>query len=78
MQKSSIYFSPNCGDPVRTEVRNILQIDREALTEKYLGLPTSTGRITDHHFEHLVERSRSCVQGYCDKKMSSELLKKSS
>jgi hypothetical protein len=48
-------------------VRNVLHIEREALSEKYLGLPTASGRLTDKQFEHLVERSRTHAQGWCEK-----------
>jgi hypothetical protein len=36
-----------------------MQIEREALSKKYLGLPTASERLTDKRFEHIVESSRS-------------------
>jgi hypothetical protein len=47
-----------------------MQIEREALSEKYLGLPTASGRLTDKQFEHIVESSRSRAQGWCEKMAS--------
>lgn len=38
--KSAIFFSKNCIDETKVVVRSILQIDMEALAEKYLSLPT--------------------------------------
>jgi hypothetical protein len=38
--KSAIFFSKNCSNDSKVEVRNRLDIHREALAEKYLGLPT--------------------------------------
>lgn len=38
--KSAIFFSKNCSSDSKVEVRNRLDIHREALAEKYLGLPT--------------------------------------
>ena len=38
-EKSSIFFSSNCQQEDKVEVRTIMQIDTEALAEKYLGLP---------------------------------------
>lgn len=35
----------------------------EAFSERYLGLPTATGRITSGTFDHLNERVRSKLQG---------------
>jgi hypothetical protein len=57
-QKSSVFFSSNCPDTVRVQVWSAVQIEREALTEKYLGTLTASGRITQQHFEHIVERAR--------------------
>lgn len=39
--KSSIFFSPNTNDQVKQDVCARLNITTEALTEKYLGLPTT-------------------------------------
>lgn len=69
-KKSSVYFSPNCMPLVRTMIRCVLQISREALSAKYLGLPMALGRLTDRQFDHIVERARSRVQGWCEKKLS--------
>ena len=60
--KSSVYFSPNSGASVKRGVKAALQIHREAMSEKYLGLPTAAGRITEQSFEHINKRSRSKVQ----------------
>ena len=68
--KSSVIFSPKCGASVRVGVRNALQIHREALDEKYLGLPTAAGRLTENNFIHVREQARSRVQGYCEKLLS--------
>ena len=54
----------------KQEVRSNLQIYREALAEKYLGLPTAAGRITEESFVHVKEQARSRVQGYCKRLMS--------
>jgi hypothetical protein len=69
--KSSIFFSPNSQQPARLEVRDALNIDREALSEKYLWLPTASGRITEEVFEHILERTRGKAHGWCEKLMSS-------
>jgi hypothetical protein len=51
--KSSIFCSPNCSGQTRAAVRNTRIIDRESLSEKYLGLPTSSNWILEEQFEHL-------------------------
>ena len=44
-----------------------MQIHIEALAEKYLGLPTAAGRLTENNFIHVREQARCRVQGYCEK-----------
>ena len=69
-EKSSIYFSPSTSDPVRQRLKVILGISVEAFNERYLGLPTATGRITSGTFEHLRERIRSQLQGGIERMIS--------
>ena len=38
-----------------------MQIDKEALAEKYLGLPTALGRATKDTFEFMPTRIRNLV-----------------
>jgi hypothetical protein len=45
LAKSSIYFSPNTHVIMRAEICDILHIDTEALSDKYLGLPAKVVRI---------------------------------
>ena len=54
-EKSAVFFSNNCTD-VKHEVRSVLQIDTEALAEKYLGLPTALGRSSKEAFEYMPTR----------------------
>ena len=54
--KSSNFFSPNTGVLVREGVCGILDILTEALTDKYLGLPTMVGVDRSDCFQHLVDR----------------------
>lgn len=39
--KSSVFFSPNTGDQVKSEIREVLSINQIARSERYLGLPVS-------------------------------------
>ena len=68
--KSLVFFSPKCGTSVCVGVQNALQIHRVTLTQKYLGLPTATGRLTEQQFQHIVERLRSRVQAWCERLLS--------
>lgn len=59
--KSDVLFSANCTNEMKEEVRETLQIEKEALAEKYLGLPTAVGRSTKEAFEYMPGRLRGLV-----------------
>jgi hypothetical protein len=58
-QKSAIFFSENCEQGDKEVVHNSLQIQVEALGEKYLGLPTAAGKVSDGVFNHVPDRIRN-------------------
>lgn len=63
-QKSAVFFSENCVDEQRSEVHEALQIPTEALGEKYLGLPTASGRSGNDAFDYVSDRIRNFVNGW--------------
>jgi hypothetical protein len=63
-QKSAIFFSDNCQTEDRTAVHDSLGIETEALGEKYLGLPTSAGKVSDGVFEYIPGRIRQFIAGW--------------
>jgi len=69
--KSAIFFSKNCSEDAKREVIQILNIQREAFEEKYLGLPTAVGRSTTEAFEKLTTRIQNLVNGWSEKRLSS-------
>ena len=48
-------------DEAKAEVRLALNIDTEALAEKYLGLPTAMGRSTSEAFEFIPTRIKKLI-----------------
>jgi hypothetical protein len=64
-EKSAIFFSKNCSQQMRDMVCNGLQIYKEALAEKYLGLPTEVGRDVSGTFEYLPTQVKGKIQGWC-------------
>jgi hypothetical protein len=48
--KSAIFFSDNCQDCEKEDVKRITGGSNEALGENYLGLPTTVGRSTNGVF----------------------------
>jgi hypothetical protein len=56
LAKSSIFFSPNTNALLRAEICEVLHIDTEALSDKYLGLPALVGADRSDCFLHFVEK----------------------
>lgn len=69
--KSAVFFSRNCTDEMKDEVRQILNIEKEALAEKYLGLPTAVGQSTSESFEFMPNRIRGLIGSWSGRKASS-------
>jgi hypothetical protein len=65
--KSSIFFSPNTTVEVREDMCNILDINTEALSYKYLGLPALVGADRSDCFMHFVERVLQRLKGWMEK-----------
>lgn len=63
-QKSSIFLGTGCEPELKANLKQIIEIDSEALSEKYLGLPTVIGRSKEGAFKHLKERSWAKVHGW--------------
>jgi hypothetical protein len=59
--KLAVFFSSNCSDDAKTEVRQALNIETEALAEKYLGLQTAVGRSTSEAFEFMPTRIKNLI-----------------
>jgi hypothetical protein len=68
--KSSIFFSPNTQVDARVEICNTLNIDTEALSDKYLGLPALVGADRSDCFMHFVERVMQRIKGWIEKLLS--------
>ena len=54
--KSPVMFSRNTRDEVKSVLMNDLEISAEARSDKYLGLPVSTGKSKVQTFNYLKER----------------------
>jgi hypothetical protein len=68
--KSSIMFSENTREEMRTQVLRELNIRAEARTEKYLGLPVYVGRARAKTFEYLKDRIWQKIQGWKEKMLT--------
>jgi hypothetical protein len=68
--KSAIFFITNCGEENKEEVHAGLQIDTEALGERYLGLPTAAERGATDVFNYLPAKVRGMIAGWAEKGLS--------
>jgi hypothetical protein len=62
--KSAIFFDANCDPSMKEEMKQATGIITEALSEKYLGLPTAVGHNTTEAFEPIPAKIRGLVGGW--------------
>jgi hypothetical protein len=65
--KSSIFFGPNTHVDVKVDICNTLNINTEAISDKYLGLPAIVGVDRSDCFMHFVERVIMRIKGWKEK-----------
>jgi len=70
LDKSSIHFAKGCGAVDREHIKAILNVDNEALSEKYLGMPTDVGSSSNGSFKYLKDRLWKRIQGWMEKCLS--------
>ena len=61
LQKSSIFFGRGCQNDVKDQLKNDIGIQSEALSERYIGLPTQVGRSKDGAFRYVMESAKGKV-----------------
>jgi hypothetical protein len=54
--KSSIHFAKGCSVGVRSEIKEILNVQNEALSEKYLDMPTDMDSSLSGAFTYVSDR----------------------
>jgi hypothetical protein len=64
--KSSVFFSKRCPEIVREEMKGILNVPNETLSEKYLGMPSDVGRSVNGAFKFLRDRLWKRIQGWIE------------
>jgi hypothetical protein len=69
-EKSVIFSSPCTSEAHRTEVKQVLNIQTWAFSEKYLSLPTAVGKLTSEAFEYILESARSSINDWAEKNLS--------
>jgi hypothetical protein len=56
MDKSSIHFTKGYSQITRDEIKALLNVQNESLSEKYLGMPSDVGCFTNGAFKYLKDR----------------------
>ncbi|WVZ85380.1 LOW QUALITY PROTEIN: hypothetical protein U9M48_032316, partial [Paspalum notatum var. saurae] len=67
--KSAVMFSPNTDSNVKEEMIRVLQIEKETMNERYLGLPVYVGG-KNKVFQFLKEKIWQRIQGWKEKLLS--------
>jgi hypothetical protein len=55
-EKSSIFFTKGCPQVTRDAIKGILEVNTEALNERYIGMPTDVGSSRYGTFKFLQDR----------------------
>ena len=55
VQKSSIHFAKKYQQNIREEIKLVLNVQNECLSEKYLGMPSDVGSATNGAFKFLKD-----------------------
>jgi nicotinamide mononucleotide (NMN) deamidase PncC len=64
LENSSIFFGEGCVSDTKEMAKQVLEVDTEALSERYLGQPTVVGRSKEGCFQYITERSGLKVSGW--------------
>jgi hypothetical protein len=70
MDKSSIFFSKGCPAQLREGIKNEIDVHKETLNEKDLGLPSDVGRSKSGAFKYLRDRVWKKVLGWLEQLLS--------
>jgi hypothetical protein len=68
--KSAILFRTNTVATRRNEVKGILEVEKETMNERYLGLPVHVGSSKSKVSAYLKDRVWNRIQGWKEKFMS--------
>ena len=70
LEKSSIHFAKGCNNATQNEIMGVLQVFNEALSERYLAMPTDVGSSIIGAFSYLKDRVWKKVQGWMEQCLS--------
>jgi hypothetical protein len=66
LEKSPIQFAKGRNNTTLSEIKGVLQVFYEALSERYLGMPIDVGLSVTSVFSYLKDRVWKKVQGWLE------------
>lgn len=70
LQKPHFFFGKGSREEDKGVLNQVIGTNSEALSERYLGLPTVLGRLKDSTFKHVTESLKGKVAGWMGQGMS--------
>jgi hypothetical protein len=70
MDKSSIFFSKGCPKVLREGIKVKLEVQRETLNEKYLGMSSNVGKSKSGVFKYLRDKVWKKLLGWLEQLLS--------
>jgi hypothetical protein len=68
--KSSIHFGKGCSEQIREEIKFLLEVTNETLSEKYLGMPSDVGKSVNKAFKYIKDRVWKNILGWIEQILS--------
>jgi hypothetical protein len=68
--KSAVLFSPNTPEHMRVAVKDAIEVQKEIINERYLGLRVHVGISKTNTFSYLKDRVWKRIQGWKEKYLS--------
>jgi hypothetical protein len=69
LEKSLIQFAKGCNNATLSEIKGVLQVFYEALSERYLGMSINVGSSVTSAFSYLKDRVWKKVQGWLEQSL---------
>jgi hypothetical protein len=70
MDKSFIHFAKGVRQNIRDDIKSLLEVHNEALSEKYLGMPSDVGAASTGAFKYLKDRMWGKIEGWLEQCLS--------
>jgi hypothetical protein len=69
-EKCSIFFNDRCAEDIRDQIASILGTNLISFESKYLGSPTTDGRMKSERFQPINDRLSKRLSHYTERELS--------